>query len=467
MNRDAPLQYDPSGLIDQPGGVTQDDLTAQHGKLESARREILEIDIPLFESGEAVPTSKDPLDSGFIRLPERLLADHDRDGVNSELGQIIETSERLASLGDRVIVLGIGGSYMGARALMEACRNPYYNELDRSERHRRPRLYFAGYNVDNDATHALLDLVQRGNDDWTIVVISKSGGTLETAVAFRQFLAAMKRRYGGSSAAIAERVVPVTGNAGKLSDLADSLGCIDRFPVPDGVGGRFSVFSAVGLLPAALLGLDVKSLLRGAADMNHRFATSPIGHNPVLDYAGVGQAFDQQGRNLRVLSVWSSALESAGLWYDQLFAESLGKQEKGSTPFTVVNTRDLHSRAQQHQEGSRDKLITNVIVENWRNAPLPVGKIGSDHDQLDQIATKTLPDIMTAAIRGTNEAYRSDRRPTADIRLPQVSEFQMGELLQMLMLETVVEGRMMGINPYGQPGVEAYKVLMKRELAFQ
>ena len=145
-------------------------------------------------------------------------------------------------------------------------------------------------------------------------------------------------------------------------------------------------------------------------------------------------------------------------------AESLGKQERGSTPLTVVNTRDLHSRAQQHQEGSRDKYIVNLIVDTWRRDALSVGHQAWNQDQLNQISDRTLPDIMTAAIKGTNQAYRDDNRPTADLHLPVVDEFHVGQLLQMLMIATVVEGRLMGVNPYGQPGVEMYKQHMMREL---
>ena len=237
-------------------------------------------------------------------------------------------------------------------------------------------MYFEGNNVDNDAAQGLLDLLSdapaaRVDDAWAIVVISKSGGTLETAAAFRVFLERLRDHCGSEAALLAERVVPVTGASGKLFDLATALGCPDIYEVPDGVGGRFSVLSPVGLLPAALLGLDVGRLLQGAVAMNEHFRTAPVGANAVLDYVGVCHLLeDRRMINLRVMSVWAKALESVGLWYDQLLAESLGKQGQGATPLTVVNTRDLHSRAQQHQEGARDKLITNVIVDHWSRPPI-------------------------------------------------------------------------------------------------
>ncbi len=171
--------------------------------------------------------------------------------------------------------------------------------------------------------------------------------------------------------------MPVTGQSGRLFELAKALGCKEVFDIPDGVGGRFSIFTAVGLLPASILGIDIVRLLEGAAAMNEQFRTAPafsnrsqLGENPVLDYVGVCHLMEEKrGATIRVLSTWGKALEAAGLWYDQLLSESLGKQEHGATPMTVVNTRDLHSRGQQHQEGRRDKLITNVIAET--RAPRP------------------------------------------------------------------------------------------------
>jgi len=421
-------------------------------------------DVLLWKGNGTVPPEKEPLDAGFLELPERLLEAYHRDGGASELGRIIARGNRLAELVDRVVLLGIGGSYMGARTLMEGLCHPYHNELSRTERNGRPRLYFEGNNVDNDATQGLLDLLGRQrkatavDDAWAVSVISKSGGTLETAIALRQFLAVLHVSCGGDAKRLAERVVPVTGESGRLFDLATALGCEEMFHVPAGVGGRFSVLSAVGLLPAAILGIDVVALLEGAAAMNERFRSQPPGDNPVLDYVAVGHLMEQnRGASIRVLSVWGKGLESLGLWYDQLLAESLGKHERGATPLTVVNTRDLHSRGQQHQEGRRDKLITNLIIEHNQRESLAVGKSDLDQDQLNTLADKTLPDVMSAAIEGTNLAYAEANRPTADLRIATSDASALGQLFQMFMLATVVEGRLIGINPYGQPGVEAYK----------
>lgn len=465
-----PVRLDFRGAFFGDQGFSTEKLLGLQPQLDAARREVAEVDLQLFAAGDsAIPAEKQPLDAGFLELPERLLAEYYQDRQGSELGRIMRTAKRLRETVDRVVVLGIGGSYMGAKALMDACCPPYFNELSRGERGSYPRMYFEGNNVDNDATQGLLSLLGRGkkatsvDDRWAIVVISKSGGTLETAAAFRQFLAALESSCE-NPAEVAQQVVPVTGTSGQLFDLATAIGCPEIFPVPDGVGGRFSILSAVGLLPAAILGINVIRLLEGAAAMNEHFRTAPVGQNAVLDYVGTAHLWEERGATIRVLSVWSKALEAVGLWYDQLLAESLGKDERGATPITTVNTRDLHSRAQQHQEGRRDKLISNLIVDQWRCDPLPVGHSERDQDNLNRRAAKTLPEIMSAAIAGTNQAYREVGRPTMDIHLSHCDEASLGQFFQMMMLATAVEGRLIGINPYGQPGVEAYKINTNRIL---
>jgi glucose-6-phosphate isomerase len=443
-------------------------------ELLSARDEAFE-DVKLWESGGEIPTHKDPLDAGFIPLPAKMLAGRS----NGELQSIQTTAARLREELGSVVSLGIGGSYMGARALFEALCHRYHNELPAELRASHaggravPRMYFEGNNLDTDSMQGLLDLLesqsqsQHGRDKrWGIVVISKSGGTLETAAAFRVFRAALEKRYGADSEEARKYIIPVTGETGKLRNLSKTQGYADVFPIPDGVGGRFSVFSAVGLLPAAVLGLDVEQLLQGAVDMTELCRSAPLGENPVLDYVAVCHLMEEeQGAKTRILSTWGSRLEALGLWYDQLLAESLGKEEKGAFPLTVVNTRDLHSRGQQHQEGTRDKLITNLYVESPSTTPITLPKFSGDEDQLNQHAGKTVPEMLKAAFDGTNQAYAEVHRPTADFILPKLDEYAMGQILQLLMLATVIEGRLIGINPYGQPGVEAYKKNMTAILA--
>jgi glucose-6-phosphate isomerase len=465
------ITYDPAGVFLEGTGIAREQLVALYPRLEAARQEMLETDEALYRAGKPFPAEKDPLDHGFFDLPARMLDAYKQQRHRSELGRILKVAHGLREKIDRVVVLGIGGSYMGAKALMDACCDPYFNELSRGERGSRPRMYFEGNNVDNDSSQGLLKLLGAGrlaktvDHRWALVVISKSGGTIETAVAFRQYLTALRSACGNDDQALRELVIPVTGTTGKLAELSNAIGCREVFEVPEGVGGRFSVFSAVGILPAALLGMNVVELLEGAVLMNEHFRSAPPEENAVLNYVGVCHLLEMhRAVNIRVLSVWAKALETFGWWYDQLLAESLGKQERGATPLTTVNTRDLHSRAQQHQEGRRDKLFTNVIVDRWRCDPLPVGHSDLNQDQLNEFADQTLPDIMTAAIAGTNQAYREGGRPTADIHLPQLREGTFGQLLQMMMIATVVEGRLIGINPYGQPGVEAYKKNMMKKL---
>lgn len=432
-------------------------------ELLKIRDRIVGDELEMFAGRKTLPTSMQPLDAGFYTLPGNLLSEYEQYRQKSELGRLFKAVNALQAKVDRVVVLGIGGSYMGARALMESCAQPYWNELSRGERGSKPRMYFEGNNVDNDATQSLLQLLSRDGQSvdpsaskWGLVVISKSGGTLETAAAFRIFLAALEKKLG-SKEEIKDYLIPITGDGGNLHKMAQSLGVEEFFPVPDGVGGRFSVLSAVGLVPAALLGINVIELLQGAVAMNNHFASADA-DNIVLQQVAVNHLLqEKRGVNIRVTSVWSKALESLGLWYDQLSAKSLGKQGKGFTPVTTLNTRDLHSRHQQHQEGTRDKVFNNIIVEEYRCDPAIIGNRGTDFDSLNEIADKSLPAIMSAAIEGTNQALADDHRPYTNLYMPKVDELHMGQIMQMLMIATVVEGRLMGINPYGQPGVEGYK----------
>ncbi|MCA9049820.1 MAG: glucose-6-phosphate isomerase [Planctomycetaceae bacterium] len=463
------LNYDFSAA---EGYLAPGRLTGLQSALEAARDEVLN-DVELWQSGDTVPPEKVPLDAGFIQWPEELLLNLKDQGEGSLVARLEKCAARLQQNVDSVVVLGIGGSYMGMRAMFEALRNPFHNELTREQRNGIPRLYFEGWNVDSDNQSALLNLLSARaataadksdpEGRTAVIVISKSGGTLETAVAFRTFRALLEQHFPGEAA---ELIVPVTGETGRLRDLSNAAGFHDIFSIPDGIGGRFSVLTPVGLLPAAVAGLDIRQLLEGAAAMTEHFRSSNYGVNTVLDYTAVGHAFEiDHGMSTRILSTWGSRLEAVGFWYDQLLSESLGKHEHGATPLTVVNTRDLHSRGQQHQEGRRDKLITNLLPGQPIDSPLTLPPRDDDYDQLNRFSGFGFPQILQAAIDGTNQAYADDRRPTTDLRLPQISEHSIGQLFQMLMLATAVEGRLVGTNPYGQPGVEAYKKNMNAILS--
>ena len=214
-NKSTLLRFDAVGALIPDHGISQEQLAGLQPQLEQVRTEMLQSDLPMFDNGSEVPVEKQPLDAGFHELPERILDQYRSQGTESELGQILATADRLKQAVDRVVVLGIGGSYMGARALMESCCQPYYNEYSRAERGGRPRIYFEGNNVDNDWSQGLLHLLRTQTDDlpWAIVVISKSGGTMETAVALRQFLAEMSQTIGSDR--LPELVVPITGQTGQ------------------------------------------------------------------------------------------------------------------------------------------------------------------------------------------------------------------------------------------------------------
>lgn len=468
------LRFDPSGTACVLG---ERPLERIAGRLGEARHLVLDRDVKLLAGlPEQIPIDLQPLDAGFIELPRRLLDDYRAYKENSELGRILDAAEYIREQVDRIVLLGIGGSYLGGRALFDALCHPYHNELPRERRRGRdgggpvPRIYFEGNNVDNDSVAALLSSLRSACRDpgdpaqrWAIIVISKSGGTLETAAVFRVFLEEAQAYYRDQPEILRNLIVPITGPAGALRDLATEQRFPRVFDIPDGVGGRFSVLTAVGLLPAAVMGIDVVRLLEGAAAMTARFRDAPVAENPVLAYTGIAHRLEaEHGMDLRVLSVWSKALEAVGWWYDQLLSESLGKAEdRGATPITAVGTRDLHSRGQQHQQGRRDKLITNLVVASCREAEVSVPPQGTAPDDL---AGKPVSALLQAALTGTCRAYHEAGRPTADLVLPCVDEHALGQLFQMLMLATVAEGRLIDINPYGQPGVEAYKRHMKAAL---
>jgi glucose-6-phosphate isomerase len=416
---------------------------------------------------QQVPAELHPLEPGFIDLPQKLLDDHRRRGEASDLGRVLGLAGYLKEHVGRVVVLGAGGSSLGARALFEALKSSYHNELPPETRIGIPCIYFAGENADNDGLQDLIDLLQntcidpeRWEERWAVIAVSKSGVTLETSVTLRVLQREAAEYYGSRSDRLRDFFVPVTGPASRLSELFLAMGCGEAgiLTIPDNVGGRYSVFTPAGLLPAAVMGLDARALLLGAAAMTRRFLEEPFERNPVLQYAGVNYLMAEEcAKPTRVLAVWSKKLEALGLWHDQLLAEGLGKQGRGPTPLTAVMTRDLHSRGQQYQEGTRDKVINNLVVKTPRSVPIPVGMADRNEDGLNAMSRKNLPDILDAAREGTRQAHFAAARPTAELVLPALSEHTMGQLMQLLMLATVVEGRLMGINPYGQPAVETYK----------
>lgn len=479
---DENVEYQYHRLLTRPaeGWTPLTELQAQHflpaEKLDALKPAVTAVRSRIAAERDLHTTNgkEQPLQPGFIDLPQKLLDGFRRRQDASDLGRVIRTATRLRELVDRVVVLGIGGSYLGAKALFDSLCHTYHNEMPAKMRMGKPRIYFEGNAVDNDTLQEFFELLDNTCVDpeipeerWGVVVVSKSGDTIETAAAFRAIKAEAVRYYGWKSELVQEVIIPVTGPGGKLRDQFHAEGYTDDdiFTIPDDIGGRYSVFTPAGLLPAAVMGLDVRALLLGAAAMTKRFLEEPFERNPVLQYAAVNYLMTEElKKTTRVTAVWSKKLEAVGWWYDQMLSESLGKAGRGATPLTVVQTRDLHSRGQQHQEGTRDKVINNVVVRQAKHPPVMIGHAERNEDDLNQYSRKGYPDILDAAFQGTNEAYAEAARPTADIVLPSLSEHTIGQLLQMLMLATVVEGRLMGTNPYGQPGVEAYKRNMVNHL---
>ena len=414
-----------------------------------------------------VPPEMQPLDAAFIDLPQTTLDNYRRRNESSDLVRVLTLAAQLREQADRVVFLGDAGATRGPRALFEALLSRYHNELPSETRLGTPRIYFEGDNADNDALQNLLDLLQvscvdpeQREERWAVVALDRSGDSLEPALALRVFRREASEFYGLHSEWPRELFAAVSGSDTKLRQLFlahghDDVGILN---VPDNIGSPFSVFTAAGLLPAAVMGLDVRALLLGAAAMTKRFLEEPFERNPVLQYAGVNYLMTQEcHKPLRVLSAWSKKLEALGWWYDQLLSSSLGKQGRGPTPLTMVGPRDLAVRGQQHQDGPRDRLINNLIVKNPKTVPILMQMADHNEDDLNQYNRKGLPDIQNAALAAVNRAYSETARPTADLVLPSLSEHTMGQLMQMLMLATVVEARLMGVNPYGQPGAEVYK----------
>lgn len=446
-----PLRFDRSGAIDAAFGLEECDIAAALPELERVRHEI-----STRVAGSA--------DGGFIGLPERLLREYLEDRQSSDLGRIFHRANHLQSFADRVVVLGAGGAAFGARAIMDACCQPYWNELSRGDRGSKPRMYFAGDSFDNDAAQSLLYLLGAHRDyvatdeleRWALVAISNNSEALETSVAFRQFLSALERSVNGERTQLADLIVTVSQDGSALHAMAERAGGKDQLFIPLGINERFSVFSSAGLFPAALVGVNVIELLQGAAWMTEHFLTAPAHENLVLQYVAVNHLLaTKRGIDQRVLSAWSNSLVSFGRWNDHLWSETLGKDGSGISPITAINSGDLYTRHQQHACGSPDKLINNVVLDEYRFDALPIGSRSQDADGLNVISQTALPELMRTTMKVTNQTLRDFGRPTTTLHLPCLDELHLGQLLQMMMLCAVVEGHWSGVDPWSQPELDA------------
>lgn len=412
------------------------------------------------------PPEARPIDAGFINLPQDLLDNFRRKKDQSDVGRILRLAARLRENCDRVIVLAPAGGTLGTRALVSALCHAHHNEMPAGSRMGKPRLHSLGDNFDNDAVAELLELLEvhcvdpeLAGERWGIIVTDPCD-TLETAATFRLIFNEASRFYGAHSEQLRQFIVPAAKSVGRLRDLARAIGIADDDVaiLPPNVGGRFSILTPAGLLPAAVMGLDIRAILLGAAAMTKRFLEEPFDRNPVLQFAAVNHLMaTERGKPTRVTAVWSTKLEALGHWYEQLLAESLGKFGRGPTPATAVMSRDLSGRGQQLLEGARDKLVNHLVVSTLRSQPLALGMADRNEDDLNQFSRRTLPELMQSARQAMLQAQADTARPAAEISIPQLSEHAVGQLVQMLMLATTVEGRLLGVNPYGEPAVQALR----------
>ena len=443
----SPLRFDRTGALNPNCGVDSEQINATTLQLAKIRDEMMSGALDL-NAGNA-----------FVRGPDELLASYAADRRGSVLGRLFKRASYMHTIVDRVVMLGSGGCCTGAKAILESCCQPFWNELSRADRGSKPRIYFGGNSFDNDSMQGLLHLLDahKGKpassefERWALVVIDKNGDTPETSSALRQFLAALQSSTGLDREKLVELFVPVTGQNSRLHEMVTQIGSTDIYPIPEGVNDPFSVLSVAGLVPAAMLGVNVIELLQGAVAMTEHFATAPPQENVVLQYAATNHLLEKQrGLAGRVLRLWSKALEPFGFWYDQLVSESLGKELAGVAQISMVKTSDLFSRHQQHRHAhrhaNRDTAVNNIIVEEVRFDALPVQKGENDVDFKFGVSQETLPEALKRVIAAANEELKLAGRPSTNLLVPRVDELHMGQLFQMMMLATVVEGRFMGVK---------------------
>ena len=380
---------------------------------------------------------------GWIDLP----VNYDKE----EFARIKKAAAKIQSDSDVLLVIGIGGSCLGARAAIEFLRHGFYNNLSKTAR-KTPEIYYCGNSLSPDYLSDLIEVI--GDRDFSVNIISKSGTTTEPAVAFRVFKKMLIEKYGAAEAN--KRSYATTDKArGALKSLANEQG-YESFVVPDDVGGRFSVLTAVGLLPIAVSGADIDRLMAGAADMRKTCLENGFKENGALMYAAVRNILHRKGKMMEVLANYEPAFHFVGEWWKQLYGESEGKDQKGIFPAAVDFTTDLHSLGQFVQDGSRIMFETVVnIVKPNRNITLETEEI--DTDGLNYLSGETLDFVNKSAMKGTGLAHVDGNVPNLLINLEDKSEEALGELFYFFEFAVGVSGYMSGVNPFDQPGVESYK----------
>ena len=350
-----------------------------------------------------------------------------------------------------LLVIGIGGSYLGARAAIEFLRHSFYNVLPKELR-KTPEIYFVGNSISSTYIRHLAEVI--GDRDFSINMISKSGTTTEPAIAFRFFKEMAEKKYGKKGAA--ERIYATTDKArGSLKGLATEEG-YDTFVVPDDIGARFSVLTAVGLLPIAVSGADIEQLMKGAASGRERALGLSFEENDSLQYAALRNILLRKGKQIEILANYEPSVHFVSEWWKQLFGESEGKDQKGIYPASVDLTTDLHSMGQFIQDGSRNLFETVLTIEQSREEII-IGEEPVDLDGLNYLAGKSVDFVNKSAMNGTILAHTDGQVPNLMVHIPEVNEFYLGELFYFFEFACGVSGYLLGVNPFDQPGVESYK----------
>lgn len=380
---------------------------------------------------------------GWVDLPEK----YDRE----EFARIQAAAKQIQSDSEALVVIGIGGSYLGARAALEMLSHSFYNVLPKDKR-KTPEIYFVGNNISSTYVTHLIQALE--GKDFSVNVISKSGTTTEPAIAFRIFRELLEKKYGKEAAR--KRIYATTDQArGALKTLATAEG-YESFVIPDDVGGRYSVLTAVGLLPIAAAGIDIESMMKGAADAQRQYANPKLSENQAYQYAAVRNALYRKGKTIEILVNYEPSLHFVSEWWKQLFGESEGKDYKGIYPASVDFSTDLHSMGQFVQDGNRI-LFETVIQVDQVTDHITIGTDADDLDGLNFLSGKTMDFVNKKAFQGTMLAHTDGNVPNLIVTLPDMTPYTFGYMVYFFEKACGISGYLMGVNPFDQPGVEAYK----------
>lgn len=371
-----------------------------------------------------------------------------------EFGRIKQASAKIQADSDVLLVIGIGGSYLGAKAVLDILGHTFYNSLSKEKR-KTPEIYFVGNNISPVYLSHLLDVIE--GKELSINVISKSGTTTEPAVAFRIFREYMEKKYGKEEAR--KRIYATTDQSrGALRKLADEEG-YESFVIPDNVGGRFSVLTAVGLLPIAVSGTSIDELMQGAEEARVQFANPVIADNPCYQYAAIRNALYRKGKTIELMVSYEPQFRYFSEWWKQLYGESEGKDGKGIFPASVEFSADLHSMGQYIQDGIRN-LFETVLYVTKPNKDIMIPTDAANVDGLNFLAGNGMDFVNKKAFEGTLLAHVDGGVPNLIVTIPEVSAFHVGALIYFFEKACAISGYLLGVNPFDQPGVEEYKTNM-------